>query len=1092
MITSILKFELASRLRRPLFLVFFALMAFQSIWFLQGSYEVYINDATNMNGAVLFYRSFAGGGIIMTIIIAIVTGSALYKDIQYKSAGIIYTTPVGDKTFFMGRFLSAYAINLILGFGLFVGMALAPYSGIGAADKFGPTPWSQMFFGFFVFTATNLFIYTAVSISFLVLTKRMAASYLSIFFITLLFFICETLRPDSSHLELLQILDPSSFVYTTTTIDTIPINQRNEAYLPLNNMFLLNRTVWLGFSIIMLWIAYRSFTFKRFIAGNTGSRKRRLVSEKQFPLAGINSGVLIPKVQLSYRFTDFLSKLLRFSWLEIKNVVRTSGFRVLIFILSIVFFLSNLLWNSSLYIGSSYPLTSTMTLTRISMGTWVSLILMIWTTELLFKDRVVGFWQVKDALPVPVWVNMLSKFLAMSVVTLLISCMFIVFGIVAQLLKGAPEEINLTLYFTDLLGYNWGWLNYLQMLALVCLVAGLTAHRFATYIISIWIYFFNMVSFDLKIIEELRFIYMFVPGVDDYSEMNGYGIWETSIPWFFLLWTTLATAFVAMGIYFWKRGESSRFFQKFTFRGDQLNWIGKSLVGVSLVTFLYLQFFIISNVHAYGNFETERQEQEKDARYEKKYKYLTTLIQPRITSLDLKLDFYPSNRSAEFLANYTLRNFHQTTVDTLYLNLPDFTTYQELVWEEQKLQPAWVDEELNIIALAVNIPGDATSVFQIKGSRKHVGFTQDKETQQPELTYNGSFLRAQDLLPVLGYDDNRELTENRYRNDWGLEKLHSRMQPITDSTALSADVFSPDAIWLNGSIELSTAADQVAIAPGKLIKSWQADDKNYFRYSLEAPAPFEWYFGSANYSQFSFDYEKVQCHIYHKPEHAYNVPFFKNSLSTALDFINTKLSDYPYSEVKLIEIPFYQDPHYTFPNTIAISEKEGWFADSTSLDNRVYMDFTVASNLIAHWVMQNVPIANVQGADMLRNALPECLAMQIIDDIYGQEGIDWLLTKKTGVYSRERGNEPNVEQPLIKADGIEYLERNKGTIELYQLSEAIGADQFNYLVKTWAEGLEDKATFHDLYLTLLASEMIAKLPEKDIQAIKTGFEKVSP
>ncbi|MEM9897417.1 MAG: hypothetical protein AAF789_13710 [Bacteroidota bacterium] len=329
----------------------------------------------------------------------------------------------------------------------------------------------------------------------------------------------------------------------------------------------------------MLALAYRSFTFKRFISSGKDFRKAKRIEEKAISNIGMKPGIQIPRVQLNYRFVDFISKLLRLAFLEVKNVVRAPGFKILIVVLSIVFFVFNVLWNSSFFIGPSYPLTSTMTLTRIAMGTWVSLILMIWTGELLFKDRVVGFWQVNDAFPVPVWVNVFSKFLAMSVITLVISCMFIFFGVVAQVLKGGTGEIDMAFYVSELLGYNWGWLNYLQMLALVCLITGLTASRFATHLLSIGIYFFNLVSFDLEIIEDLRFIYMLVPGVDDYSEMNGYGIWATSIPWFFLLWTSLAIVFLALAVYFWKRGASHQFKTKLSFQGRQLNWVGKGVVG---------------------------------------------------------------------------------------------------------------------------------------------------------------------------------------------------------------------------------------------------------------------------------------------------------------------------------------------------------------------------------------------------------------------------------------------------------------------------------------------------------------------------------
>ncbi|MEM6644369.1 MAG: hypothetical protein AAF616_15425 [Bacteroidota bacterium] len=761
MISRIFRFELKSRLKQPLFIIFFILMALQSIWYLQGAYDIYVNDATKMNGAILFYQIFAGTSIIMTILIALITGSVLWKDIQHKTAGIIYTTSINEKTFFAGRFLSAYTINLILGFGMLVGLLLAPFSGIGSPDKFGPTPWGQLFFGYFLLTATNLFIYTAFSISFLIFTKRIASSYLSIFFITLIFFVCETLRPESSNIQLLQILDPSAFVYTTITIEKIPVAERNLAYLPLTTTFLLNRGLWIGLSLAMLVFAFRKFSFKRFVNSGKEARKVRKVVSANFTVLQPKTTVALPKVHLSHQFTDFLGKLFRLATLEVKNVVRTPGFRILIFVLSIVFFLFNLLWNSSFFIGPSYALTSTMTLTRISMGIWVSFILMIWMGELLFKDRVVGFWQVNDALPVPTWVNILSKFLAMTVVTFIISCMFIIFGILVQLIKGSAAEIDLWFYITELLGYNLGWLNYLQMLAFVCLIAGLTANRFATHMLAVGIYFFNLISLDIGIIEETRFIYLAVPGVNDYSEMNGYGIWSTSIPWFFLLWTSLATAFLALGIYFWKRGASHKFKQKFSLGGDQLNWAGRITLIASLAGFFYLQVFIVNNVHAKGNFESERQEREKSAAYEKRYKQIETYSQPKINAVDLVLDFQPKQRAADFQVTYSLVNATESRIDSLYLSFPDFTQYTHFSWRGQEIEPAWVDHELQVMALLVEMQADTNDILIIKGSRKHTGFTQDSDTQQPELTYNGSFLRAQDIVPNIGYNDEFVLTENR-------------------------------------------------------------------------------------------------------------------------------------------------------------------------------------------------------------------------------------------------------------------------------------------------------------------------------------------
>ncbi|MEM6644480.1 MAG: hypothetical protein AAF616_15985, partial [Bacteroidota bacterium] len=294
-----------------------------------------------------------------------------------------------------------------------------------------------------------------------------------------------------------------------------------------------------------------------------------------------------------------------------------------------------------------------------------------------------------------------------------------------------------------------------------------------------------------------------------------------------------------------------------------------------------------------------------------------------------------------------------------------------------------------------------------------------------------------------------------------------------------------------------TSVDRLVQSPlstfiPKLTKSWSSEGRNFYKYSLPNSAPFEWYFGSADYKVHSFEVGTVACQVFHQPSHTYNLPFFKKSLENAINFVQSSLGQYPYDELKLVEIPFYQEPLYSYPNTIAISELEGWFADTTSLENQVYLSFSIASGVISHWALQNLPIANVQGADMLRYALPEALAMQVVEAEYGTSGLQGLITKKQGLYARERGTEPNVEPTLIAADGAEYLERNKGTLALYELSQKMGDERFNEHIENWAKGMKGKGVFRDLYQSIMANEQIIKLSEEDQVSIKNTFEKVLP
>ncbi|MEM1257323.1 MAG: hypothetical protein AAGH81_02255 [Bacteroidota bacterium] len=1091
MIGTIFRFEVLNRFKQPLFYIFFALMMFQAVWFLQGSYDVYINDATHMNGAASFYRSLSGGGIILTIVIALVSASALYRDIRYKTGSIVYTAAGNEKRFFIQKFLSAYVINLILGLGICAGLVLSPFMGLASPDKFGPTPWGQMVHGYLIFMATNLFVYTAFSIASLVVFKRISASYLSVFFITLLFFICETVRPLSSNVGPIQILDPSCFVYTTLAMDALPADAKNYSFISLNGFFWINRLLWMGLSTLYLTIAYKQFSFKRFIQKTVSSKKKN--QKKTISPESPVGQKAMPKnsPEISVKFKYLLQKVFRLSLLEFKNVVRTRGFKVLILVLSIAFFLMNLLWNASFFTGPSHPLTSIMTNTRITVGTWLTIVLMIWTTELLFKDRVHKFWQVKDALPIPAWTVVLPRAIAMGMVAFILAGMFVVFGIVVQLGKGAFQEIDMVLYLTDTLGYKWGWLNYLQMIAIVVLFAGLTANRFATHILSIWFFFFNMVNFDMEIIEELRFIYMFVPGVDDYSEMNGYGIWETSIFWFWLLWAIMSLIFVALGIYFWKRGAQFKWKEKITLRGNQLNWIGRGTVLVLVAAFVGLQSFIIANVNDLGNFESKKEGREKAAAYEKKYKKIAAQSQPKIMGLDLNMDFYPNVREVKFTAKMTLTNRTDASINILYLNVPDFTTFSKIKINQRKLEPIWYDEELDVMALALDMPQHTSAELEIQGSRVHQGFTQDKFTQQPEVTYNGSFLGVHDFLPVFGYNEDKELTENRYRGDWKLDKLETRMAPVENQIALKQSVFAVDALRPIGTVTLSTQKNQVAVAPGHLNKTWQENNRNYYEYKVNNPSPFNWHFASAAYAKNSKKHQNLEMHILHHPPHHYNVDFYQKSVSATYDFISAQLGQYPYKEMRVLEIPFYQEPMYAFSNVIAISEREGWFADRGSLENKSYLTYVVASQMLAHWIYERVVIANVQGADMLRYALPQCLSLQVVEEQHGEEAVQLLITKKQGLYFRDRGNEPNQEPPLLYADGIDYLEPNKGALALYDLSQKLGFNIFNKILRNWSHNRKKGyATFSELYHWIINTPEFQQLKEKEKETVKSNFTKV--
>ena len=143
---------------------------------------------------------------------------------------------------------------------------------------------------------------------------------------------------------------------------------------------------------------------------------------------------------------------------------------------------------------------------------------------------------------------------------------------------------------------------------------------------------------------------------------------------------------------------------------------------------------------------------------------------------------------------------------------------------------------------------------------------------------------------------------------------------------------------------------------------------------------------------------------------------------------------------------------------------------------------TIGSGLASLWVQKNVSIANVQGADMLRIALPEAIGLQFVNEILGKDAMELLIQKKQDKYGKDKNNEPNTEPALVNADGIDYLEANKGAIHLYKLIELIGEESFIETLKAFTKK-EKPMVFNNFY-----HELLKKIPQNEKTKVKEMFE----
>jgi len=1082
MIGKIIAYELKKRLSSWMTLLFFAMLIFQGFWYTKGYFDFYPNDGLLMNATAIGYMNLSACGMLMIIIVAIVTGTALHKDLQYGTGQWMYALPINEKSFYIGRFLSSFLYNVLLALGYLIGIALLPYGGIGEADRFGPIPWGQILQGFFFLTVPNLFLLTSLFFLGMVYTRKLAAGYIAVFATVIVFLLMQTVSEGSGITPGLAIGDPFGYVATDGVTGQMSLEERNFGYLPFAGYLLTNRLLWIGIALTAFLISYFKFSFKTF-GNKVGSKKKTYVNS-------ISTTVEEPQTtlrpNLSFTTGDFLKKLWSLAQLEFRNITRPNSFKLIIGIIILMEVLQFLMWNASFYIGPTMPLTSTMTMFRLSFGVFIMMLIIIWSGELFFKDRVVKINSITDALPVPIWVTQFSRFLALAGMAFVLAFTFMMVGVIVQLLQGGAHLIEMKLFVYDMLGYNWGWLTYVFWIAVVFFVAGLTGHRFLTHILSIGSFLMVIMAFELGLAEQTIYAYAAVPGLEDYSEISEYGIWYTSAVWYVSMWTSAAIAFILLGIYLWDRGAGKSWLTKLTFRGKQLNLTGKLVIGVSLVAFFVLQSFIIKNVNKQGNFIPSAVQDKRAAIYENEYGYLAQRAHPKYTHLDLNFDIYPNERKVDYKADILLTNPSDQQIDTLFLNTKHAVELTSLVQDKTQLKVVKKDSTQELIAFALSRtmqPNDSIWV-QIELRKYYKGFSQSGGEPQADLMANGTFGGIHEYLPVIGYDPERELDENRVRSEHGLPKWDSRYPSIEDKQALQENPFAPDAQKVTATIHISTIDTQVPFAPGKMVSSSKKNGRASRTYQIDKPAYFNWMLGSAEVKERTYSQEDTEILIWASPKHPFNVDLYGKALKKGVAYLNEEFDGYPYQEVRLSEIPFYQGDFFSYPNSIAISEREGWYADTTGMKERGYVFQSAVTQLARHWVQVNMDLANVQGAEMLSLALPEAMGLQVLEKEMGKEAVEQVLEKKKDYVGLHQANEPNKEQPLIYSDGADYLEPHKGAIALYELQKAIGKEKFNEILLEFVkENSGETIIFLDLY-----NRWLQEIPQSEKGKIKRLFE----
>ncbi|GHA72322.1 ABC transporter permease/M1 family aminopeptidase [Cognatilysobacter bugurensis] len=1076
------RFELREQLRSPviwLLALLFAALAFSAA----GSETIQIGGSIgniHRNAPTVVATWLALFSFLGMLIVTLVVSSALLRDFDQGTAELVFSAPVRRRDYLAGRLAAAFVISLSMYVLVGIGMFVAQFMPWVEPERLGPVSLTPYVWGFGVFVIPNLLFTGALLALLAALTRSILWVYIGVIAFFVLYGVSGVILADLDNRGLASMLEPLGIRAMANAIRYWSVDERNARLPELSGYLVANRAIWLGAAFALL-----AATFALFKTARTGTARRRwgrgaAPSPATLVTPAATRPLAVPRVQPRFGASTAWHQFMRQLRFDTLGVFRSVPFLVLL-AFAMANFLPSALYMESAYGTGIYPVTSQMVRAlQQSYSFLLVIIVLFYAGELVWKERGAKINEVTDAMPVPNWVPLLAKFGALVAVVIAFQAIGVVTAVAIQLSKGYTAIEPLV---------------YLQALAvdsvIFVLMGGLALalqvfsnNKFVGYALLILV---MLSQLALDVLDFTHHLYTFGGWPDaPYSDMNGYGHFLREQLWFQSYWAAFLLALMLLANALWVRGVAMGRKQRWSLARQRLHGGPGLALAASLAAFAAIGGFLFWNTNIRNDFRSPEEQLDLQANYEKTYGKYRSLPQPRIVAVDTDVDLRPETQELRVAGRYRVRNVHATPIRDVHVLMQDDEWLVDIDLGGAELVTHDKDMGYRIYRLAEPLqPGDERAVsfkldFRADGMTGHGAPTQVVE--------NGTFFNNT-VFPSFGYSERRELAARNDRRERGLGEPR-RMAKLEDEAARANTYLGTDSDWIDYTTTICTAPDQVALAPGYLVREFKRDGRRCFSYEMDRPMLNFFAYLSGRWEVKRDTYNGIPIEIYHDERHGYNVDRMIDAVKKSLAYYEANFTPYQHRQVRIIEFPGYATFAQSFANTIPYSEAIGFIADLRDPDDVDYVFYVTAHEVAHQWWAHQVIGANVQGATMLSETLSQYSALMVMEKEYGRAHMRQFLKTELDRYLSGRSGELVDEQPLYRVEDQQYVHYRKGSLVLYRLREELGEAALNRALKKFLEAKAYQSAPFPTSAELLT--FIRAEARPDQQALITDlFEKIS-
>ncbi|MBS0319151.1 MAG: hypothetical protein JSR18_01305 [Proteobacteria bacterium] len=1044
---TIARFEVARRLRQlstwVYFIVFFALAL---LWVaaaggaFRGANIVFASGKVWINSPYAIQQTLGFLGMMAVTVIGAIMGRAVQQDYEYRSETFFFTAPIRRWEYLGGRFTGAFVTTMLvlggLGLGAWAGTLLPNIP----ADRLGPPRLAAYLLPYATTLAPNVFWLGCVCFCLGALTRRMLPIYVTTVLALIAYLVAGSLLRDLDNKTLAALLDPFGLTAVSRITEYWPIADRNTRLVPLTGVLAANRLAWIGVGVCVL-----ALTAWRFKFGEARGAKSAKAVHDDADDAVRASARFVPTA-LARR--SAWTQLPRLTWLYFRETVRNLYFGVFV-LAGVAFMIAASTTMGSLFGTNTWPVTyQILGLIEGTFSVFMLVIITFYAGELAWRERDNRLDQIQDALPVPTWLPLAAKLLALMLIPLVLQAVLMLCGIAIQTAKGY-HHYELGQYVRRLFGI--GLVDYWLVCALALAVQSIVNQKYLGHFVMI-VYYVALVAAIPLGFEHGLYLYGETPQVT-YSDMNGFGHFMLRARAFQAYYGAWALLLVIVAYLAWTRGTTSDWRGRLVVARSRFTPRVAAAAGVVGVLIAATGGYIFYNTNILNRYETAYDGEQRQADYEKRYRALLADPQPKITDVKLRVELYPLAQRVRATGTYTLVNRTSqpvTRVHLMWMQGADEVIHALRFDRAATLATDDMQVGVQSYAFAEPLPPGGETVMTFDVEVPTHGFV--NAGSNTSVVYNGTFVNGQFMLPTVGYDERGELTLDRDRVKFGL-KPRERKRDRDDPAGPAYNYLTHAADFITFEAEVVTDADQYAIAPGYLIRDWTDGDRRHFLYRMDSPILDFFAFQSARYAVKKDRWHDVAIEVYYQPGHEYNLDRMIAAVKASLDYYTTNFGPYQHRQFRIVEFPRYAAFAQAFPNTIPFSEGIGFIARvrENDKDDIDYPYYVTAHEAAHQWWAHQVIGADVQGATMLSETLAQYSALMVMKQKYGPAKMQKFLAYELDRYLIGRAGEQKKELPLARVEDQAYIHYRKGSLVMYALADAIGEERLNRAIRRFRD-----------------------------------------